>query len=291
MFLSKTVKLPSELYEKYATIYHCQEQPQRASLLYFHGGGLLYGNREDLPAKHLDLLTGAGYQIIAFDYPLAPAAKLDVILQDVTQSIRSYCDDPGLFGPSPLPYFLWGRSAGAYLALLSAATGSFSLKPSGILSYYGYGFLCNSWFMSPSKYYLTLPPVPEMCLEAIPEGIHATGDLDTHYSVYVYARQTGKWLDMIYAGRSRDLYTDYSLRTKDHLPCPVFCAHCMRDTDVPYSEFLELCQKYNATRFIAPGAVHDFDRLEEERVTQRLLDATLRFLDGHQNRQTTPRLS
>ena len=87
-----------------------------------------------------------------------------------------------------LPYFLWGRSAGAYLCLLAAAGGKLTEKPVGILSYYGYGFLCDGWFMTPSKYYNTLPPVSEAALGAIPSGIHAEGALDRHYSVYVYAR-------------------------------------------------------------------------------------------------------
>ncbi len=43
--------------------------------------------------------------------------------------------------------------------------------------------------MTPSKYYNTLPAVNETVLRNIPSGIHADGKLDTHYSVYVYARQ------------------------------------------------------------------------------------------------------
>lgn len=30
----------------------------------------------------------------------------------------------------------------------------------GILSYYGYGFLCDNWFKEPSRHYCTLPKVP-----------------------------------------------------------------------------------------------------------------------------------
>ena len=90
----------------------------KACILYFHGGGLLYGNRNDLPEKHLKTLTEAGYAIAAFDYPLAPAAKLDLIMEDVCASINHYIENSIAYVESKLPYFLWGRSAGAYLCLI-----------------------------------------------------------------------------------------------------------------------------------------------------------------------------
>ena len=45
---------------------------------------------KDLPRPHLNTLTQAGYAIIAFDYPLAPAAKLEMIMNDVESSIQYY---------------------------------------------------------------------------------------------------------------------------------------------------------------------------------------------------------
>ena len=291
MLQSKEIPIPSEYYDKHATLYFDTAQKPKACILYFHGGGLLYGTRTDLPAHHLISLTEAGYCIAAYDYPLAPAAKLELILADVCASVNHYITNPSLYldacgaisgaGGSleALPYFLWGRSAGAYLSLIAGARGNFSQKPAGILSYYGYGFLCDGWFMTPSNYYCTLPAVGGSALDAIPPGIHASGDLNTHYSVYVYARQTGKWTDLIYDGRQKFFYLDYTLRTFDKLPCPVFCAHSTGDTDVPYSEFLELCSRYHAQRFVASHNMHDFDRDEKNPVTMRLLEATIKFLD------------
>lgn len=292
MLKEKKLHIPNKIYEKYATVYSDTDVTPKACILYFHGGGLLYGTRTDLPKTHLEMLTGAGYCIAAFDYPLAPSAKLDLIFEDVCASIRHYIENPSLYieadgmktavkedGKACPPFFLWGRSAGAYLCLLAAASGKFTKKPSGILSYYGYGFLCDGWFMTPSSYYRTLPAVNDTILGSIPSGIHGDGDLNTHYSVYVYARQKGSWIDLIYAGRQKFFYLDYTLRTCEKMPCPLFCAHSTGDTDVPYSEFLELCSKYHAQRFVASHNMHDFDRDEKNPVTARLLEATLKFLD------------
>lgn len=291
MLQTKEITIPSEHYDKYATLYFDTEQKTKACILYFHGGGLLFGTRTDLPKLHLETLTKAGYCIIAYDYPLAPAVKLDQIFEDVCASVRHYITDYRTYFEtcagiqeeeclsSPLPYFLWGRSAGAYLCLLAGARGSFSQKPAGILSYYGYGFLCDGWFMTPSNYYCSLPAVSESILNAASSEVHAGGDMNTHYSIYVYARQTGKWAELIYSGRQKFFYLDYTLRIFDKLPCPLFCAHSTGDTDVPYAEFLELCSRYQAQRFVASHNMHDFDRDEKNPVTVRLMDATLKFLD------------
>lgn len=285
MLQTREISIPNDYYDKHATLYFDTDQKPKAYILYFHGGGLLFGSRNDLPEIHLHLLTENGYPIIAFDYPLAPSAKLDLILEDVCASVNHFIGHLPLYleekaeGKDALPYFLWGRSAGAYLCLLAAAHGKTDKKPAGILSYYGYGFLCDGWFLTPSNYYNTLPAVSETALNAVPAGIHTDGDLDTHYSVYVYARQKGNWIDFIYAGRQKFFYLDYTLRTCEKLPCPLFCAHSTGDTDVPYSEFLELCSRFRAQRFVASHNMHNFDHDEKNPVTARLLEATLKFLE------------
>lgn len=277
----KNVILSREPYLKQATIYSNPQIPPRGCILYFHGGGLLYGSREDLPKLHIDTFTDAGLCIIAFDYPLAPTAKLDLILSDVTASINDYIRTPDKYTGKKLPYFLWGRSAGSYLCLIAAANQKLDEPPLGLLSYYGYGFLEGNWFNIPSSYYCSLPSVSSSCLQALPPELHAEGSLDTHYSAYVYGRQSGTWKSMFYDGREKFFFLDYSLRACDKLPCPLFCAHSINDTDVPYSEFLELCSKYNAQRFVASRDTHDFDRYEEDSVTMQLLETSVEFIENH----------
>nr|WP_317282901.1 alpha/beta hydrolase [uncultured Sellimonas sp.] len=264
------------------TVYRNPNVHPRACILYFHGGGLLYGSRKDLPELHLKFLTEAGYVIIAYDYPLAPAAKLDTIMQHVSFCINHYILHPDFYSLPELPFFLWGRSAGAYLCLIASGHSSLAKVPNGLLSYYGYGFLCDTWFCSPNSYYCTLPKVSASCLD-IASDVHTEGNLDTHYSIYVYARQTGLWKSLLYEGREKYFFLDYSLRTCGNLPCPLFCAHSTNDPDVPYSEFLALCEKYNAERFVVSCQSHDFDRSTEDGFTRQLLEKTLDFLNTHTN--------
>ena len=266
-------------YKKYVTVYKDDSIPLKAVILYFHGGGLLYGTREDLPELHIQELTKAGYAILSYDYPLAPIATLEIIHKDVCDSVNNYLAHAEKYIGTKLPYFLWGRSAGAYLCLLAAAKGDFFVNPHGIISYYGYGFLCDNWFKTPSSYYLTFPAVSSSCVQNLPYEIESNGPMDTHYMRYVYARQTGNWKNLIFPDREKFLYLNYSLRLCDHLPCPLFCAHSTGDTDVPYEEFLELQKKYRPEIFIASTNMHDFDRLTDTAITKDLIEKTIQFLN------------
>lgn len=279
MLTTKTLSFTGKLYKKSATLYIDDTVTSIACIIYFHGGGMLFGNREDLPNLHLQSFTQAGFPILALDYPLAPAARLDDILEDAFDSVKEYLSKRiGILG-SPIPYVLWGRSAGAYLALLTATKGAFSEPPAAILSYYGYGFLCEGWFMEPSKYYSSLPIKASYNPECMKDPIHADGSLDTHYMNYVYARQSGEWKNLIYEGRDKFFYRDFTLRLVDSMPCPLFAAHSTGDSDVPYREFLALCEKYPAKRFVATVDAHDFDREENGFFTKQLLSSTIDFLN------------
>ena len=273
MYTSNTIIFHGRFCKKAATLYKDPNITTKAFILYFHGGGLLYGSRCDLPEVHLAQFTSAGFPVIAFDYPLAPACDLSEILPDVTDSINAFLTEPALFIDSgaQLPYFRFGRSSGAYLVLKRA--------PLGIWSYYGYGFLEDLWYETPSNYYQTLPAVPETILNDLPQSVHTEGPLATHYSAYVYARQSGKWKSLFYHGREKYFLLYDSLRLCKELPCPVFCTHSTGDTDVPFAEFQKLAEKYSARRFIASGSQHDFDRDTESAQAQLLLKETIAFLN------------
>jgi len=279
MIQIKHYDIDNSIYNKQLTLYYDDCVILKASILYFHGGGLLYGSRDDLPDYHIEMLTKAGYAILSYDYPLAPTSTLEVIHKDVCDSVHNYLANAPLYVDKQLPYFLWGRSAGAYLCLIAAAKGDFFVNPRGVISYYGYGFLCDNWFKTPSAYYKTFPPVSSSCIQNIKYEIETNGPKETHYMRYVYARQTGNWKDLIFTDREKFLYLNYSLRLCDHLPCPLFCAHSTGDTDIPYEEFLELQKRYRPEIFVASTDVHDFDRLTETAAAQDLLKKTLNFLE------------
>lgn len=239
MILTKSIALSKEDLNNSSrrfTLYFPSDSEIRALIVYIHGGGLLCGHAQDLPALHREQLVGKGYAILAIDYPLAPQAKINTILDDVIDSINK-CFEVTDFS-SELPLFVWGRSAGAYLTLLASASKKLHIKLNGIISYYGYGFLCDRWYDTPSTYYAELPAVDEASTKIHDTDIVYRGSIDTYYSTYIYARQTGKWKDLIYEGRYKYFFLLYTLRNVYNLPAPLFAAHSTGDTDVPYNKFI-----------------------------------------------------
>lgn len=276
--IEKTVlDIPCPAYEKRATVY-AVPGPVRAAVLYLHGGALLYGDRDDLPPGHIRRLCDAGFAVVTLDYPLAPAAAVEDILADVGASVGWYLGGrQALFG-GQIPYFLWGRSAGAYLALMQLKRG-LPEPPAGVLSYYGYGYLAGDWAAAPSAYYARYPRVSPVCLRVLSPTVQTSAPLQSHFAAYVYLRQTGQMSRYIRGGGGT---MGNSLR--DFFPNgdtpPVFFAHAESDPDVPFREFQELVRRFaGCGRFTAPLSVHDFDSDEASPVTAALLEESVRFLD------------
>jgi acetyl esterase/lipase len=274
-----TVSLPSDSYDKKANIYINPDVSTKAVIFYLHGGGLLYGMRDDLPSTHIDAFTNAGYPVIALDYPLAPLADIEMILSDITASVDLYLDGGIESFDGKSPYFMFGRSAGAYLAIMSALRIELSALPSGVVSYYGYGFLTDFWYNSPAPFYTALPAVPENIFDSLPSELHAEGPIESHYAAYVYGRQSGKWLSLFFKDREKFFYADYSLRSVYDYPVPLFTAHSSNDPDVPFSEYMSLSERYDPVRFVASANQHDFDSDESSQATASLLERTIAFLD------------
>lgn len=269
------------------TLYRSKKNTNNAVVLYFHGGGLLYGKRTDLPEYHINTLCDAGYSILAFDYRLAPTVKLNDIVTDVKDAVSWYLDNRMQLFNFNCPYFLWGRSAGAYLCLLAGRM-DLPEKPVGILSYYGYAFIQDTWYSIPSMYYSQFPAVAPDIVAAISEGGDtAEGTLDTRYSLYVYARQTGKWISMLFDNSMEDFFRLFSFKnTADYNDYPpVLFAHSFHDPDVPFAESQVLSSLIpNSRLFVASARAHDFDKDVTSEDTISLIEETLSFINEIINR-------
>lgn len=278
MLEKREYKLPSQSCEKRATLYRESGIPLRAAVLYFHGGALLYGSREDLPGYHLERLCAAGCAVLALDYPLAPGADIEEILADVEESVGWYLENREDLFSAPLPYFLFGRSAGAYLCLLAMERG-LSQPPAGVLSYYGYGLLRDGWYDVPSDFYLRYPKVPDSCLGMLTQDPRMEGELERYFFLYVCLRQTGKWGSYL---QGKEGGAAPSLRSLSPASCPVLLAHCKGDPDVPFGEFEALSERYpEGKRLEVPLSVHDFDSDTSSGYTKELLRMSVEFIQRY----------
>jgi acetyl esterase/lipase len=123
-------------------------------IVWIHGGGWIYGSRRRLPphlfaASPFEQMIRAGFAVACIDYRLARETDLAGMLLDVKAAVRWLRGHAGDFGLDPQRVVLWGESAGAHLAVMTAIcdkplgmarTGEFLDQPedvTAVVSWYG----------------------------------------------------------------------------------------------------------------------------------------------------------
>jgi acetyl esterase/lipase len=117
-----------------ATAYLPESNEKLPVLIYFHGGGFLFGNREEgLENVLKEKLLAAGIAVVSADYRLAPETKLEEILKDVSDAVR-WVRTSGYenFNIDTNRIAVAGGSAGGYLALSTGFDPQFA--PSAIIA-------------------------------------------------------------------------------------------------------------------------------------------------------------
>ncbi|WP_315118204.1 alpha/beta hydrolase [uncultured Clostridium sp.] len=233
------------------------------TILYLHGGGLLYGVRDDLPRIYIDKFLDAGYDILALDYPLAPESKLDTILSSTYEGITYYLNNyKQVFNLNSNKFILFGRSAGSYLAFMmcNMLIKNNNLLPLSIISLYGYTRLDEVEFNTPSKYYNKLPKVTDESINRIISNEPVTyGPMNERFSLYIKARQEGNWIEALC---NKENILNYSIDDEalKSFP-PTILAAATSDPDVPYRISKKISRIIpNSTLITIYEEEHDFDR-------------------------------
>ncbi|MBO0440056.1 alpha/beta hydrolase [Candidatus Enterococcus ikei] len=264
------------------TFYSQQEvSASKATIIYFHGGGLLYGDRDDLPETYCQLLVENGYNILTIDYPLAPEVKLPTIYQCLTEAIdwflTNYQTSLGLEKPD---YFLFGRSAGGFLTYLLSAR-HHAPEQKGLISFYGYYDLTNPAFNQPSSYYNQFPKIAPMTAQTMIQSKPMTAiSINERFSLYLSGRQFGNWLSYLLSSPSEK--ESFSLTEVEvaQLP-PTFLAHSSADQDVPVeASKVALSKIPNVTYEEVEKLPHDFDNDLTNSEGIRVYHALIEWLDN-----------
>ena len=221
-----------------ADVYRPVREGRHPVILWIHGGGLIFGSREMLPADERELFLRAGYVVVSIDYRLAPEAKLPAIVEDVEDAYRWVREKgPDLFQCDPRHVAVVGQSAGAYLALMSGAR--FHPSPTVVVSFYGYGDIAGPWYSQPSPYHLSQPRVTkEAAMQAISGHVISEAPVQPRVEFYIYCRQNGLWpkevagFDPLKEPEKLIAYSPDRL-VKPGYP-PTLLLHGDRDTDVPF---------------------------------------------------------
>lgn len=112
--------------------------PIHKFVLYLHGGGLVYGSKNDLPNELKQIFLDKEYTILALDYLLAPNSTLEEIIAHLKESVQQIYSE--IVGSYPLG--ICGRSAGSFLMFhLANWLIKINRKPSFLINFYGYSDL------------------------------------------------------------------------------------------------------------------------------------------------------
>jgi acetyl esterase/lipase len=128
--MKTTIQLPNGAA---ADIYQSTNSQPQKTVIYLHGGGLIYGSKNDLTEELKQTFMQNDYQVIALDYLLAPNTSLPIILTTLEESITLLKEEviqTASFG-------LCGRSAGSFLMLQLVKRGVIA-PPDFLVNFYGY---------------------------------------------------------------------------------------------------------------------------------------------------------
>ncbi|KAG6362287.1 hypothetical protein INS49_010517 [Diaporthe citri] len=131
-------------------------------LVWFHGGGLLQGNRDGVAPHHLNGVTKHGYALVSADYRLSPQVSVGDVLEDVKdcltwsatelpkQLAAAGSNNSALLDTTRIA--VSGSSAGGYLALLAGLYATGPGKPKVVLPIYPITDPLGTFFTTPQPH-------------------------------------------------------------------------------------------------------------------------------------------
>ncbi len=91
-------------------IYYPKDLEDFATIIWFHGGGLI-GGEKFIP----EALKGQGVAVVAVNYRLYPKVKAPVYIEDAASAVNWVFKNISSYGGDPSLIFVSGHSAGGYL--------------------------------------------------------------------------------------------------------------------------------------------------------------------------------
>lgn len=133
----------------YCRIYRPRTDRALPVLVYFHGGGWVWGSVDTHDCAARSLAAGGEIAVVSVDYALSPEAKFPQALDECAAVVRLVEREGAAWGLNPSRILLGGDSAGGNLALATALLlrDGGGPKPTGIVTAYP---VCDSRLDTPS---------------------------------------------------------------------------------------------------------------------------------------------
>ena len=250
-------------------------QPATKYFIYFHGGGFVYGSKNDLPTALTDVFHKAGYTVLAMDYLLAPNHSFKDILATLEASFKelkeTYIKDA--------PFSFCGRSAGGYaeLFLTKRLIEQGETLPENIVNFYGYydlAFINDKRVIAPQT-------VTEALIANIDQSTTVWDDpLMQRYLLYVYGVQQ-QLLPEYYQVNDENM-ADFTISAETFKQFPrTFSSASTSDSEVPFKYSKSLKRMIPECKFAAIYDLdHDFLKQPENEQVQKVFAQLGDWLEG-----------
>lgn len=239
----------TDTYTLKGDLYESTGSDTLGTLVYLHGGGLVFGERTDLPSEYIEILRRK-FDVLTADYRLAPESNLDDIFIDL-QHIYHFAASL-----KHKTVYIMGRSAGGYLSLLMGR----DFDIAGIIDFYGYfNFTHSDFNYLPHDQKHLSSMLNENLLVNVRDGVTVSEAPDPRYLLYLYYRHIGEWQKVLGAKVDADKYR----LTNDDIAVlpPIFIAHAKGDPDVPVFFSRKLKKNAPTVEFIeVDSTTHNFDQ-------------------------------
>lgn len=164
-----------------ARLYDTQDGEARPALIYYHGGGFVFGDLESHDALCRRLAHYGQFRVIAIDYRLAPEHPFPAAVEDAAAAFADIAARHRHFGVAPARIALGGDSAGANLATVTAR---------GVAKNGG-------------------PPVKfQMLFYPVTQSVRSTPSREKFAEGYFLTRESMDWFDGHYLPSSVDRYDE-----------------------------------------------------------------------------------
>lgn len=226
-----------------ADVFYDGTKKARPAVVWIHGGGLINGHRESVPAQVRDFARSNGYVLVSLDYRLAPESKIPAILSDIEEAFRwMRGEGAARFGIDPDRIAVSGGSAGGFLTLCAG----FRVQPAPrvLLSFWGYGEIVSDWASAASRHprhngkkISEAEFVAQLGGPAVSDSRERKRDGG---AIYLHGRQTGGWAKDISGldpKREPEKFAPFlPLKNVTAKYPPTVLIHGTADTDVPFEQ-------------------------------------------------------
>mgnify|MGYP000045619922 FL=1 len=249
------------------------ETAAKGIVIYFHGGGFVYGSKNDLPQKLQNIFLDKGYTVLAIDYLLTPNTSLQDSLTQMQETLAELQEKE----IKDLSFSFCGRSAGGFamMYLTKQLLQQNKTLPEQLIHFYGYSDLA---FINNPRELADMTVTQEMIASTELNQPVWDDPLLQRYLLYVYGVQQQKLADFYQVSKENSERFTIDKNTLQQFP-RTFSSASTTDEEVPFKYSKQLKRLIPDCKFFPVyNLEHDFLKHPEDEQVEKVLNNLAEWL-------------